>query len=250
MKQLWHQEVIENFDKAAISYNENAKLQIAIAWRLAKICTRNKMPKGLWVDLGAGTGLLADALEELNPAQQVLRIDGSNEMLSRTKRLSHTRLWDLSEGLPNLETLPSLLASSFTLHWLEDPPRKLNEWFYSLASGGFLALAVPVDGSFPEWYQASNNAKVPCTALPLPNPKSLLNEIPKHCIQYRKIHSFTQYANDAPSLLKTMRRVGGQTSKNKPLSIKEWRRLSNSWKRSLEKKCALTWRIQIIILKR
>ena len=250
MKRLWAQTVIKNFDQAAINYNDNAKLQFAIAWRLAKLCSQKTIPKGLWVDLGAGTGLLADALESRNPNQKVLRIDGSRRMLSECKSESSRRVWDLNLGLPSLESVPTLLASSFALHWLENPEVKLKEWFYALASGGFLALAVPVKGSFPEWRKAANHAEVPFTALSLPSQRVLLKEIPQTSIQYLKILQISQSGLGVPSLLKTIQRVGGQTSTQEPLGIAEWRRLNTAWAKSIAGKVTLTWHIQIALLKK
>ncbi len=250
MKQMSPKIIIKNFGKAAKDYNQNAKLQKAVAWRLAKLCKKAEIPKGLWLDLGAGTGLLADALEGLNPTQKVLRIDGSNQMISINKKNSPSQVWDLNQGLPKLDEFPALLASSFALHWLENPQKKLAEWFYSLSSKGLLALAVPIQGSFHEWHQASKHAEVDCTALELPNPTLLLSDIPTNCILYRKILSFTQYSNEAVSLLKTIRKIGAQTSQKGSLSISDWRKLDSYWERSVQNKVSLTWRIQIVLLKR
>ncbi len=250
MTREWQEVVIKNFDLAADFYNQNAKLQLAIAWRLAKLCSIHQVPNGLWVDLGAGTGLLADALELLNSNQKVLRVDSSPEMLNQQKSDSPSQQWDLNIGIPPFNEFPTLVASSFTLHWLENPVERLNEWFQAITPGGWLALAVPVEGSFPQWHKAAKLAEVECTALSFPSSHSLLSNIPKKCIKYHRLHNFTESAKEVSSLFTAIRKVGAQASKKPPMRIRDWRILYKSWDRSLENKVSLTWRIQLVLIKR
>ena len=56
--------VLENFDNASYKYNNGASLQKVFAKKLAKQCTKRRVNPGLWVDLGSGTGLLANELEK------------------------------------------------------------------------------------------------------------------------------------------------------------------------------------------
>ena len=70
----------------------------------------------LWVDLGSGTGRLADALEQLHPGQSVLRLDGSRSMLNNQRHGVATLLHDLNSPLPTWSSAPALLCSSFVLH--------------------------------------------------------------------------------------------------------------------------------------
>ena len=88
-----------------------------------------------------------------------------NESASIQK--STKQLWDINDGLPKWSTKPNLLASSFVLHWLNNPQKQLKEWFNSLSLDGWIALAIPIKGSFPEWYEAAEKANLTCTALDL-----------------------------------------------------------------------------------
>ena len=144
-------QVLERFNRAAPTYESDALLQRAMAWRLAQLSRRCSIPRGLWADLGSGTGHLAAALEAAHPGQQVMRIDGSAAMLNNHPYGVHTLRHDLSRGLPDWREPPQLLASSFVLHWLPDPAQQLQRWVDALPQGGWLALAVPLDGSFPQW---------------------------------------------------------------------------------------------------
>ena len=133
MQTKWSNLVNKNFNQAAINYNESAAIQKSTAIKLAQICSHHSIKNGLWVDLGSGTGLLAKALEELHPNQYVLRLDNSKQMIELHPEKSTKQLWDLNNGLPKWAAKPNLLASSFALHWLDNPQEQLCKWFHSLS---------------------------------------------------------------------------------------------------------------------
>ncbi len=247
----WQRLILKNFGKAAPNYNKEAQLQRAFAWRLAKICSKESIPEGVWIDLGSGTGLLAEALETLHPNKSVFRVDGSKEMLAQHPVEKQTQLWDLNCGLPSWPKQPSLIASSFTLHWLNDPTNRIEEWFSALSPGGLLAIALPVQGSFQEWRLAAQSSHVPFSAIPLPSQESLLKGLNKKYIRYQKLHSFTQEASGINSLLKPMVKVGAQASPQVGMSVSDWRRLKQAWPDSIKDGTVkLTWLIQILLAKR
>jgi len=244
----WQKLVIKNFDEASCKYNEGANLQICFAKRLAEQCTKKFIPPGLWVDLGSGTGLLANELEKRTPNQSVLRVDGSERMLNQHPKNKSTKLFDLNSGLPHLEESPTLIASSFALHWLKQPEQKIHDWFAALAPGGWLALALPVRGSFPEWHNAATQANVKCTAMEFPSHKSLINVITKTKIRFHKLETFTEEAATVSSLLKSLKKVGGHSSPLPSLRVSEWRKIQKSWAISNHKNVPqLTWLIQMLL---
>ena len=156
----WSKRVLDDFGRKAATYNHGVPLQRAVAERLAEHIRRAAVPHGLWVDLGSGSGLLANAIVRRHPGQSVLRVDGSAAMLEQQPAGVETLLQDLEHGLPVLTQPPLLLASSFCLHWLG------TLWVScsaggSTRAGGVLALAVPVAGSFPQWHQAAGAAGFP-----------------------------------------------------------------------------------------
>ena len=247
----WSKQVLSNFEQAASTYNGQAELQRAVAWRLARQCAQQPIPTGLWVDLGSGTGLMADALEACNPDQAVLRVDGCPEMLKHQHNTSSSQLWDLNLGLPSWPTPPSLLASSFALHWLSNPQARLKEWLAALTPGGWLALALPVQGSFPEWHQAAATAGVSCTALPFPSQESLLEVLPSNSISYQQLHQFTQESPEVFQLLRPMRQMGSQASPCPAMGVGNWRQLKQAWPRCQNSGGAqLTWLIQLLLIQR
>ena len=251
MQKEWFNLVKKNFNEAALSYNESASIQKKTALQLAEICSHHSIKYGLWVDLGSGTGLLAKSLEALYPNQYVLRLDSSKNMINQHSAKSIKQLWDLNEGLPKWSEKPNLIASSFALHWLKSPHERLREWFDSLNSGGWIALALPVKGSFPEWYKAAAQADLMCTALSLPSHDSLTRVIPNKNILYNKIEIIKQTADKATSLLKPMIKVGAQSSQEKQLSHSDWRHLLSNWPMSKKnKQVSLSWSIQFLLIKR
>ena len=251
MQKQWSNQVNINFNEAAFSYNESASIQKSTALKLAKICSHHSIKPGLWVDLGSGTGLLAKSLEEIHPNQYVMRLDNSQKMIDQHPEKSAKQLWDLNDGLPKWSEKPNLLASSFVLHWLDNPQKQLKKWFNSLSLDGWIALAIPIKGSFPEWYEAAEKANLTCTAIDLPSYDSLIRVVPKQSILYTKTEIVKQTAKKATSLLKPMIKVGAQSSHKKRLSIAEWRHLLSCWPISNKnKQINLSWSIQYLLIKR
>ncbi len=251
MSSGWSKKVLKSFNEAANNYNINAKIQQKIAWKLATECAHRKIPQGMWVDLGTGTGFLADALEKLHTSQKVIRLDGSEKMLKLHTENNYSQLWDLNLGLPKWKVAPSLIASSFALHWLSNPTTKLKEWYESLEKGGWLALALPIEESFPEWKLAAKSASVPFNGLRLPSTHKLIAALPKQSIHYQTIECITQRSHEVLSLLKPMRDVGAHISSEPALKISELRRLQKAWPNSKNNKnVELTWRIQLLLIQR
>ena len=251
MSNTWGAKVLRSFDGAATQYNRAARLQTALAWRLAGHCQRLPIPLGRWLDLGSGTGLLADAIEQRNPGRVVERIDGSPSMLARSSRPDHTQLWDLNQPLQSWDVAPTLIASSFCLHWLSDPGTTLKQWFECLAPGGWLVVALPVEGCFPQWHEAAHQAAVPCSALRFPTTEALMDCLPKQQIRQQQQLSFSEQASHITALLRPMRTIGAGTSKRSALSVKQWRQLSAQWpERSTDGLVRLTWLIQLLVIER
>lgn len=161
--------VRHHFGRQAAAYETQALLQRAVACRLGRLCRTLPLPAGPRADLGAGSGLLSRAL----PAHGLLQLDLCSELL-RCNPQQPQLLWDLNDGLPSALQGAALLASNFALQWLDDPAGQLGRWCGALAPGGWLVLAVPTAGSFPQWRRAATAAGVPCTALDLPAADGLL----------------------------------------------------------------------------
>ena len=246
----WQDRVLRGFDRAAERYDRSAQLQCSVAWRLAQLCRREGIPEGLWVDLGTGTGHLAKALEHLHPDRTVLRVDGSRAMLRGHPDHAEVLQWDLATGLPDWREAPTLLASSFCLHWLPEPQRVLQQWIQRLSPTGLLAVALPVEGCFPQWQESARRCGVRCTALPFPSSDALLNNIPKQQLRLARQVTYTMASPSLPLLLKPLRRIGAGTSPQSPLPLRDWRRLEQGWNdRRNDGQLRLTWVIQLLLIR-
>lgn len=132
------QRVQRCFGRSAAAYPSQARLQAAVAERLARWLTRltPAPPAGIRADLGAGSGLLARAIERRLGGPPLLRLDSCPELLQlETAAAPPQRLWDLNHGLPPELQGAALLGSSFALQWLEQPQRQLEQWCAALAPG-------------------------------------------------------------------------------------------------------------------
>ncbi|QNI86095.1 malonyl-CoA O-methyltransferase [Synechococcus sp. PROS-7-1] len=246
----WQVRVLREFDRAAERYDRSARLQRSVAWRLAQLCRREGIADGLWVDLGTGTGQLAKALEQLHPGRKVQRIDGSEAMLRGHPDDAEVLHWDLTTGLPDWSEAPTLLASSFCLHWLPEPQHLLQQWILRLAPAGLLAVALPVEGCFPQWHQSARRCGVRCTALPFPSTDALLKTIPAQQLRMTRRVSYTVTSPSLPLLLKPLRRIGAGTSPQSPLPLRDWRRLQQGWSdRQSDGQLRLTWVIQLLLIR-
>ena len=248
--------VLERFNRAAPSYDREALLQRAMAWRLAQLSRRCSIRRGLWADLGSGTGHLAAALEAAHVGQRVIRLDGSAAMLNSHPRGTRTLRHDLSSGLPDWPEPPQLLVSGFVLHWLPDPVLQLRRWVDALPKGGWLVLAVPIDGSFPQWHQAARDAGQVCTALTMPVREHLMAALPDGTVQRDECLTFTQRAASPLRLLQPMSSIGASVTNGGRLSPGQWKAVFRAWPqadaspRSALTRFALTWRMWVLMVKR
>jgi malonyl-CoA O-methyltransferase len=239
--QIFSQQVRHRFGRQADHYNGHAKLQRAIAWRLARHCLSLPLPPGAWADLGAGSGLVGQALREQAQVLQevnaqanppLLQVDFCHELLACNPiaKAQGALLWDLNAGLPSELEQPALLTSSFALQWLDDPIQQLELWCSALRPRGWLALAVPTAGSFPQWHQAAAAAQVPFTGLALPSAKGLMAAARRHL----QVHTcqplrFTQPYGNGLTFLRDVRQLGASASRQKPLHPSQLRRLLQHW---------------------
>lgn len=233
-------QVRRRFGRHAADYDRQAQLQRATAWRLAHWIRQLPLPPGPCADLGAGTGLLGQALRRqgasgpagagrgLDP-EALLQLDLCPELLARNP-LPRQRRWNLDSGLPPELQGAGLLSSSFALQWLPQPAHQLGRWCTALRPGGWLAVAVPTAASFPEWRQAAAAAGVPCTALPLPEAGALIAAAaPQLSLRLQQRLRFRRRDGDGRRFLGQLSRLGAGASPSGPLSPGQLRRLLAAW---------------------
>ncbi len=235
-----------NFGRHAHAYAQGAALQRALAWRLAHLMVHLPLPPGPAADLGAGSGLLSEALQEQGLVRSLVQLDLCAELLAHNRQAAHGqgRLWDLQAGLPPDLRGAALLCSSFALQWLHDPASQLQLWCHWLAPGGWLALTVPTAACFPEWRQAAERAAVPYTALPLPEADRLISvadaELDVHRLEQLR---FSRADGDGRSALRAICSIGAGATPKPPLGPRRLRRLLQHWPNV----ATTTWEVLLLI---
>jgi malonyl-CoA O-methyltransferase len=245
--------VRHRFARGAAAYEDRARLQRAVAWRMARLCRDLPVPPGPRADLGAGSGLLSRALAHHCPflADDVpLQLDLCPELLGRNPLLTRApqrgRRWDLNRGLPADLDGAAFLASSFALQWLDEPGRQLAHWCGRLRRGGWLALALPTAGSFGEWRRAAAAAGVPCTALDLPPAATLIAAAAALELERPRRLRFTFPHQGGLRALRQLRELGADASRHPPLDRARLRRLLLHW----PEQTPFSWEILMLIGRR
>jgi malonyl-CoA O-methyltransferase len=236
----------QGFARQASSYDRHAQLQRAVAWRLARHCLSLALPPGPMADLGAGSGLLGRALEQQGFRGSLQQLDGCRALLAHNPlAASHGQLiWNLDQGLPGNLNGCGLLTSSFALQWLQDPPGQLELWCRSLAPGGWLALAVPTAGSFPQWEQAATGAAVPHSRWPLPDAAVLEAAAARHLqLERRDQLRFSRSYGSGLGFLRHLQQLGAGLVSGTPLATGQLRRLLRQW----PDQGVVTWNVLILV---
>jgi malonyl-CoA O-methyltransferase len=225
--------VSSRFGRHAAGYACHARLQQGVAWRLAHLCAPLPLATGPRADLGAGSGLVGQALRAQGSRQPLLQLDICPELLAHNPLASAGGQlgWDLNRGLPEQLGQASLLLSSFALQWLDNPPAQVQHWCEQLRPGGWLGLAVPTSASFPQWHQAAADAGVPCTALRLPDAESLLAAASRGGLMahYSRQLRFSRDYGSGLGFLQQLQGLGASASRASRLSAAQLRRLLHSW---------------------
>jgi len=246
----WNKTINNNFNNAAHSYSKYSLVQKYFANKLLIIIKELKPQIGEWIDLGAGTGYLADLLEKDFMNINVIRIDLSPNMLKENKKNSQTILWDLNNDLPPDIDKASLIISSFCFHWLNEPEKKLREWYDRLVPGGFLIVLFPNNESFPEWKDTCKKNKIEYSGLPLPCTNKLKKFVKQNEIFLIKKFNYKETFPNIYKLFKSIINVGAQTTEKKRKKVSELKLMQEKWPKDQNEKVNLTWAISILILKK
>ena len=234
-----------SFGRRAVHYDNHAQLQRAVAWRLARHCRDLVIPGGPCADLGAGSGLVSLALRSQRMDLTPTQIDLCPEMLARNPLAGPESCnWDLNQGLPLDLYGAGLLLSSFALQWLEDPSRQLELWCRQLRPGGWLVLAVPTAGSFPQWRQAARAAGLPWSGLILPEANDLL-AVARQNLQLRRgqLLTFQRPSASPRAFLHSLCHLGAQASRTAPQGPAALRRLLAHWPQENR----ISWSVLLLI---
>jgi malonyl-CoA O-methyltransferase len=133
-----------SFDRASKTYDAAAVLQAEVRTLLLQRLDLTDLSPRLVLDVGAGTGHAARALERRYPRAHVVALDSSLGMLRVAGRQQSwfrpfTRLCADAERLPLPDGSVDLILSNFMLQW-SDPDAVFAEFRRVLAPRGFLSF--------------------------------------------------------------------------------------------------------------
>ena len=247
---IWHETVKNNFNNAAANYLGYSNIQRYFAEKIVSFLKGLDIQKGEWIDLGSGTGLLADAIEKEFSTKKITRIDFSKKMLLQNKESSKKILWNLNNGLPPSIRKCSLMTSNFCIHWLDNPDQILRNWFSKLRSGGYLIISYPTINSFPEWKQTCKATNIEFSGLTFPISKDITKSFNSDEIIFSNKYLYVENFPDIYQLLRSIVNVGAQSTKCRRKTVHELREMQKFWPKNESKSVKLSWKINIQILKK
>jgi len=215
--------LLRAFDAAARHYDQVAKAQAIIAAQLVTWVTESGITPATALDVGSGTGLVAEELHRRWPEAQLTALDSSTAMLERAQR----KLPQLSILVGDIRTIEpeqkfDAIFSSMVLHWLPDPRAAIMRWQSWLKPGGRLFASVPVEGSFHTWRDLCRAHDVEDGLWPLP-PANFADDLAE-----RTKRDVTTIAYpSARDFLRSIKATGAATSRpdHKPAGAAHMRRM-------------------------
>ncbi len=175
------EQIIANFSRKALSYDDHAQLQLVAANKLSERLHRldGTLPTGPVLEIGCGTGFMTVPLvETCGASHDIIVSDITPEMLEICQRRVEFCLGQKANKVrfaridanqfEGWQTF-SLIVSAFTFQWMSDIRSALGHLLLSLKPGGKLLFSVPAAGSFPEWQTLCAETGIPFTGNPLPD---------------------------------------------------------------------------------
>ena len=131
------------FEQASSSYDQVAQLQVEMGERLLERLNYIRLEPQTILDMGAGTGIMADKLSRQYRKSKVIAADFAHSMLQQTrKRGSLLRKLRCvcadAEQLPLADGSVDLIVSNAMLQWCNDPGQVFREWMRIMRPGGLL----------------------------------------------------------------------------------------------------------------
>ena len=247
---IWNETIKNNFNNAAASYLGYSNVQRYFAKEIVAFLKELTILKGEWIDLGSGTGLLADAIEKEFPKEEITRVDFSKKMLLQNKETSKKILCDLNNGFPSSIRDCPLITSNFCIHWLNSPEKIIRNWFSKLRSGGYLIISYPTVNSFPEWKQTCKETNIEYSGITFPLAKDIVKSFNSDEIILANKYNYVENFPDIYKLFRSIVNVGAQSSKCKRKKVHELKKMQKFWPKQQNNSVNLTWKIIIQIFKK
>ncbi len=218
---LLNKEIIKNnFSRGSANYDELALMQKNAAEKLVKLAKNFISDKSNILDLGSGTGFVAQEILKINSCAKITQTDLSSEMLAKwqpPKNVSAV-VCDI-ENLPFIDEKFDIIFSSFALHWIYDFEKSFANFSNLLAAGGIIAICLPTSSSLDEL--AANNI---FQINKFPEISTLTNILEKNNLRkiYAEKEIYIEEFSNIISAAKYIKNIGGNynSQKNNPHASK------------------------------
>jgi malonyl-CoA O-methyltransferase len=250
MKEL----VRERFSKNTATYDEYALAQKQGALLLKEELINDRITEeniGKIAEFGCGTGILSTYIDDLFTKSAIYFSDLSPEMVLECKKKfgdKKNRYFFAVNGEDfRKESFFDLIVSSFTMQWFEDYEKALENYFFSLKSGGSLYLAFQGPGSFPEWKQSAREIGLPFTGNPMPDPAKTENVMKRFgSYEIFKKEIRLQYKSSL-DFFRSLQKIGADhKTNNKNYTKKEFMNLIRYWDKKTENNVIITYEVYFV----
>ncbi|MGM0417653.1 MAG: methyltransferase [Thermodesulfobacteriota bacterium] len=201
------------------------------------------------LELGAGTGLLSEHLARIFKDSNLFFSDISPEMLiyCRNKadkiKQNNNYYFACDAGDFIKKKYFSLILSSFTLQWIKDYLKAVENFYNSLDSDGILYLAFQGPESFPEWKESALELGLEYTANKMPDPEKIKKIFKK---KFKKSEIFRKDIKlkyeSALDFFQSLKYIGAShKTGNTNLSRKDFLKLIRHWDKKTDNSIEITY---------
>jgi malonyl-CoA O-methyltransferase len=250
---LTKQEVRARFSKAATTYDTAAMVQRQAARKLS-LKLKNlltDLPDGPLLELGCGTGFMSRHIAELAGERPVYLTDLSPAMLEQCREnlADIGRTKNLHFDCMDADTLACVnrfaaVVCSFSFQWFAEPESCLARMLESLKAGGYLLVAYPTSGSFPEWQQSCRASNRPYSGNLLPDADCLPRFAQLRALDYwSELEAISAWHKNARSFFESLRATGADFSLKRSGHPIDLLRIVRAWDKQCPAGVAATYEV-------
>ncbi len=136
-----------------MNYTQNGVLQKIIATHLVEILAKKPCDSSSILDIGCGTGFIAQKLIEKGFAsEKILQIDANKRSLSIAQQFAETKQVNFNTPL-KFEQKFDVITSSMSLQWAENLGETIANIKSLLSVNGVFIASIPLNGSLANVYE-------------------------------------------------------------------------------------------------
>ncbi len=137
----------------AMNYTQNGVLQKIIATKLVELLPQKPCDASSILDIGCGTGFIAQKLIEKGFAsEKILQVDANGEALKIAQQFAETEQVNFNTPL-KFEQKFDVITSSMSLQWAENLGGTIANIKSLLSVNGVFIASIPLNGSLASVYE-------------------------------------------------------------------------------------------------